>query len=76
MAAAAAGALSPVAFAKWIEEIKPTLAPPVGNRLLYGAGQQKVMVVGGPNQREDFHIEVGEVSQRGSAHRRAVEGKQ
>jgi hypothetical protein len=28
---------------------------------MYGAGQIKVMIVGGPNQRKDFHIEEGEV---------------
>lgn len=32
-----------------------------GNKLLYGAGVQKVMVVGGPNVRKDYHIEIGEV---------------
>ena len=26
----------------------------------YGAGQLKVMFVGGPNQRKDYHIEEGE----------------
>ncbi len=32
-----------------------------GNKLIYGAGQQKVMIVGGPNIREDYHVEEGEV---------------
>ena len=39
----------------------PVRPPLAGNKLLYG-GQQKVMVVGGPNTREDYHIEIGEVS--------------
>ncbi|RYG55649.1 hypothetical protein EON66_04795 [archaeon] len=33
-----------------------------GNKLLYGEGQHKVMVVGGPNVRDDYHVEIGEVS--------------
>jgi len=41
----------PVNFASWIESIRHELAPPVGNKLLFGAGQHKVMVVGGPNVR-------------------------
>lgn len=49
-----------VDFHAWIESVRPTLAPPVGNKLLYGAGQHKVMIVGGPNAREDFHLESGE----------------
>lgn len=35
-------------------------APHAGNKLMFGAGQFKVMIVGGPNQREDYHIEEGE----------------
>jgi hypothetical protein len=34
---------------------------PAGNKLMYGAGQHKIMVVGGPNVRKDFHLEEGEV---------------
>lgn len=55
--------LTPIDFAAWLEEIKPQLAPPVGNKLMFGQGQQKVMIVGGPNTREDYHIEEGEVRQ-------------
>lgn len=31
-----------------------------GNKLMHGEGQTKVMVVGGPNVRKDYHIEEGE----------------
>jgi len=30
----------------------------------YGAGQLKVMFVGGPNSRKDYHIEEGEEVER------------
>ena len=36
------------------------LRPPVSNCLLYSGQQLKVMIVGGPNQRDDFHVEAGE----------------
>ena len=49
----------PLDFGGWVSSIRPTLAPPVGNKLLFGGGL-KVMVVGGPNQRADYHIEDGE----------------
>ena len=52
---------TPIHFTEWLEAIKPQLKPPVGNKLMFGDGQQKVMIVGGPNQREDYHIEEGEV---------------
>lgn len=55
------GLAPPVDFAAWVERVKPELQPPVGNKLLYGDGQHKVMVVGGPNVRKDYHIEEGEV---------------
>lgn len=31
------------------------------NKLMFGAGQLKVMYVGGPNIRSDYHLEEGEV---------------
>jgi 3-hydroxyanthranilate 3,4-dioxygenase len=44
----------------WIEENKPSFVPPVCNKLMHGAGQLKVMFIGGPNQRKDYHIDEGE----------------
>lgn len=50
----------PINLRDWVAGIRPQLQPPVGNKLLHGAGQHKVMVVGGPNARRDYHIEAGE----------------
>ena len=44
----------------WLESIRKDLQPPVGNKLLWGLGHHKVMLVGGPNARRDYHIERGE----------------
>ncbi|XP_041037430.1 3-hydroxyanthranilate 3,4-dioxygenase [Carcharodon carcharias] len=44
---------------KWIEENKKFFNPPVCNKLMHN-GQLKVMFVGGPNERKDYHIEEGE----------------
>jgi len=43
----------------WLKEHGPTLKPPVANKLLF-EGDLKVMVVGGPNQRRDYHLQEGE----------------
>ena len=43
----------------WIEDNKNCFAPPVCNKLMHNE-QLIVMFVGGPNQREDYHIEEGE----------------
>eukprot|EP00940_MAST-03C_sp_MAST-3C-sp2_P002718 g2718.t1 len=43
---------------KWREENKELFAPPVCNKLMH-KDQLTVMFVGGPNTREDFHIEHG-----------------
>lgn len=44
---------------EWIEENKKDFHPPICNRLMHGQ-QLKVMFVGGPNTRSDYHIEKGE----------------
>lgn len=46
---------------QWLAENEKHLEPPVMNKLMYGAGQLKVMYVGGPNIRSDYHLEEGEV---------------
>jgi len=43
----------------WIEEHRHLLKPPVGNALVWNEDFM-VMVVGGPNQRSDFHVNPGE----------------
>ena len=48
----------PVGFDGWIEENRHLLRPPVGNKQLNpGAQDLIVMVVGGPNQRQDYHVD-------------------
>jgi 3-hydroxyanthranilate 3,4-dioxygenase len=41
-------------FKKWIEENREFLKPPVGNKTIYNE-DFIVMVVGGPNNRKDYH---------------------
>jgi 3-hydroxyanthranilate 3,4-dioxygenase len=43
----------------WIGAHRHLLRPPVGNHMLHN-GDFMVMVVGGPNQRADFHVNPGE----------------
>lgn len=42
-------------FQRWIEEHKHLLKPPVGNVQVWQDTDMMVTVVGGPNQRTDFH---------------------
>lgn len=44
----------------WIEENESSFAPPVCNKMMENEGQLKIMFVGGPNVRKDYHIEEGE----------------
>ncbi|EDO48567.1 predicted protein [Nematostella vectensis] len=45
---------------EWIDENSSLFVPPVCNKLMYGEGQLKIMFVGGPNTRKDYHLEEGE----------------
>lgn len=49
---------------RWYEENKSEFSPPVCNKLMH-RDQLSIMFVGGPNTREDFHIEHGSVRRRG-----------
>ena len=42
-------------FQKWIEDNKDKFKPPVGNAQVWEDGEMMVTVVGGPNQRRDYH---------------------
>ena len=42
-------------FKKWIDENEHLLKPPVGNKKVFEDGDMTVQVVGGPNERADYH---------------------
>lgn len=47
-------------FKKWIDDNRHLLKPPVGNKAVWTDREFIVMVVGGPNERTDFHVNRGE----------------
>ncbi len=48
-------------FQKWIDDNRDKLKPPIGNVQVWDdASDFIVMVVGGPNQRSDYHYNEGE----------------
>ena len=57
---ATARTLAPIDFMGWINDNRHLLKPPVGNRQIWADREFMVTVVGGPNSRQDFHINEGE----------------
>jgi len=48
---------STINFPQWIEDHESELKPPVNNKTMALGDDFIVQVVGGPNQRTDFHVE-------------------
>ncbi|CAM1372395.1 3-hydroxyanthranilate 3,4-dioxygenase [Tenacibaculum xiamenense] len=47
--------VQPLNFKKWIDDHRHLLKPPVGNKVVWKDADIIVMVVGGPNERTDYH---------------------
>ena len=52
--------LRAIDFRPFIEEHRELLKPPVGNRQIWEDGELIAMVIGGPNQRTDYHDDPSE----------------
>lgn len=50
----------PIHLQNWINEHRHLLKPPVGNQAVWEDREFMITVVGGPNSRQDFHINQGE----------------
>ena len=51
----------PINLLKWVEDHKDQLKPPVGNKMVWKDERGTiVMIVGGPNKRKDYHVNVTE----------------
>lgn len=52
--------LTPFNLKRWIDEHRDLLKPPVGAEMIWKESQFRVLIVGGPNARRDFHINPGD----------------
>ena len=50
----------PINFKKWIDKNQDSLKPPVCNKVVWEDSDFIIMVVGGPNSRKDYHVDVEE----------------
>ena len=55
MVSPSVGTMMPLNFQKWIAEHREVLKPPVSNAVVWTDTDFIIMVIGGPNQRTDFH---------------------
>jgi 3-hydroxyanthranilate 3,4-dioxygenase len=47
-------------FQEWIDRHRAVLKPPVGNKRVFRDSEFIIMVVGGPNARQDYHVDPAE----------------
>ena len=50
----------PLNFMKWINDNRALLKPPVCNKVVWEDSEFIIMVVGGPNSRKDYHVDIEE----------------
>jgi 3-hydroxyanthranilate 3,4-dioxygenase len=53
----ATGRLQAFNFQSWIEKNQHLLKPPVSNKKIFEDADMTVQVIGGPNERTDFHVD-------------------
>ncbi len=49
----------PINLMKWIDENREALRPPVCNKQMFLGSEFIIQIVGGPNERTDYHYDVG-----------------
>src|SRR2546421_7073255 len=54
--AATAKVQAPIDLMQWVEQHRHEMKPPVSNKYLYDGEDFFVMLINGPNSRNDFHV--------------------